>query len=264
MSTNNLTTDRFTFDDVQGNLNTIMQSYTDYGGNTTTANECVATYVNNGDGSGINSAAVGSWFSAIWAANTTYAEQFKEKFAEWSQVVTNVMKDTGDMDEEAQSIYNDLNGIAELNYTFYNYNSSIFKGTNARLMIDAKSIYNSFAYNWFKASSDKNVKFDPTEMENFLKSDPTAKNYITDKAVADVQAMVAREEENIVSSMMRGGVVDYEKGVHVPTVGLSPVAREVAEYYNEHQKMPTAEDLKIFDSTDWSKFDPHNIRQEMK
>ena len=247
----NTANDKFTFDVVSGNLESIVSEYNNYVSSTSTANEVVSEGINNGESSGINSSVVGRWFSAIWAANTSYAEEFKDKFVEWSQLVTKVMRDTGDMDEEAQGLYKSFDGLAELTYNYYNFNTSSLTGSNAGLLIEAETIYKNFAYNYYMASRGE-AEFDPSAIEQFLQSDPSAKTYIADYAFRDVKNLITAKEEELERQAMHGKIIRPDEKITINTAGLSPVAKEIAEYYNTNGVMPSVEDLKIFNKSDWS------------
>ena len=264
MSTNG-TDSKFTFDIVKGNLETIASEFVNFGSNTSYANESVAEYINNGLSSGINSSTVGAWFSSVWASNTTYAEEFQTNFAEWSQAVTNIMHNSGEMDEEAQGLFKSFEGFPELQYSFYNFNTSVYTRSNAKLMMGAEEAYRGFAYSYYCARTGfGDSQYDSKGLEEYLKSDPEAMYYIFDLAKKDIENKVNSKIEDYELRMFKpqfNGKDD--SNITINTDGLNPFTKAIGDYWNKNQCYPTADDLNIFSEVDFSIYDP-TPKEELK
>ncbi len=220
--------DEFSFEKTKDNLTAVVDNFNSYISNVAHANESVVEEINHDDTCAINSPTLGKWLGALWEANTTYADSFKNNFVEWSNVVQHIMLHTSQMNDEAMSLFDTFDGVSELTFSFYGNKGAGVSITDASSATNARRAWEDFQHEWFHDHYSKDNSYTGQGFFNFFThANSDEKQAIYDRALGDLKSSVG---------------YFYQYGgsgkPHFDTTTWNPVSAVLGEYWNKNGKMP--------------------------
>ena len=219
--------DEFSFEKTKNNLTAVVDNFNSYILNVGHANDCVSSDINGGDSCAICSPTLGPWLAALWDANTTYADSFKDNFVEWSNVVQHIMLHTSQMNDEAMDLFTSFEGVADLTFSFYGNKNAGVTITNAEAATNARHAWEDLQHKWFMHNY-KDEQFDGSAFTKFFNNaSDDEKQAVYDRALTDFK-------KNIEYYYRYGGYGTPQ----FDTTNWDPITAILGKYWNTNGKMP--------------------------